>query len=310
MVKKQVRRRKRRKSKQALIGYLFLSPVFLFYSIFLVFPIGFSLYLSFHRWNMLTPPLKARYMGMKHFTYLLIQDETFLIVLKNTLFYALGTVFIGMILALIVALAFSRTKYSSIWRFVYFAPVVTPPVAIGMIWGYLYRPTDGLINTVLRWFYLPGQQWLSSPAQALPSIMITGMWAGVGFTMLIFIAGLKGIPEMYYDAARIDGANFWQGFWHITLPLLKPTILFVLVTGMIGAWQVFDLVFMMSSGGIDTGVVPFESVGVVALHMYQTAFRYMRMGRASAMAFILFLVVLAFTLIELRVLRRGGVESY
>jgi len=140
--------------------------------------------------------------------------------------------------------------------------------------------------------------------------VITGIWAGVGFIMLIFIAGLKGIPEMYYDAARIDGANFWQEFWHITLPLLKPTILFVLVTGMIGAWQVFDLVFMMSSGGIDTGVVPFESVGVVALHMYQTAFRYMRMGRASAMAFILFLVVLAFTLIELRVLRRGGVESY
>ena len=309
-MKKQVLRRRKRKKRQALIGYLFLSPAFLFYGIFLVFPIGFSIYLSFHRWNMLTPPLKARYMGMKHFTYLLIRDETFLIVLKNTLFYALGTVFIGMILVLILSLALSKAKYSTIWRFVYFAPVVTPPVAIGMIWQYLYRPTDGLINTVLRWLHLPGQQWLSSPVQALPSIMITGIWAGAGFTMLIFVAGLKSISETYYDAARIDGANSWQGFWYITLPLLKPTILFVLVTGMIGAWQVFDLVFMMSSGGIDTGVVPFESVAVVALYMYQTAFRAMRMGRASAMAFILFLVVLVITLIELRALRRGGVESY
>ncbi|MEA3432113.1 MAG: sugar ABC transporter permease [candidate division WOR-3 bacterium] len=309
-MKKQLVRRRKRKSKHALIGYLFLSPAFLFYAIFLVFPVGFSIYLSFHRWNMLTPPLKARYVGIKHFTYLLMQDETFLIVLKNTLFYALGTVFIGMILALILALVLSKVKYSTIWRFVYFVPVVTPPVAIGMIWGYLYRPTDGLINTVLRWLYLPGQQWLSSPAQALPSIMITGIWAGIGFTMLIFVAGLKSIPEMYYDVARIDGANSWQRFWHITFPLLKPTILFVLVTGMIGAWQVFALVFMMSSGGIDTGVVPFESVGVVALYMYQTVFRAMRMGRASAMAFILFLVVLFITLIELRVLRRGGVESY
>ncbi|MDZ7290871.1 MAG: sugar ABC transporter permease [candidate division KSB1 bacterium] len=303
----------KRTTRQTITAYSFLSPVLIFYSIVLIFPIGFSAYLAFHRWNMLTPPASARYVGFSHFVYLLTMDDLFRAALGNTVVFALGTVFVGMIVALLIALAINRMKSAPIWRFLFFIPMVITPVAIGIIWKYLYEPVYGLINTVLRLLHLPAQPWLSSAEQALPSIMLVSIWATLGGMIIIFEAGLKNIPEMYYDQAKIDGANPWQQFRRITLPLLKPTITFILVTGMISAWQIFDLVFVMTRGatiaGGSAGSAPLESTIVVALHIYQTAFEYLRMGRASAMAFVLFFVILVITLIQLRLLRKGGIEE-
>jgi ABC-type sugar transport system permease subunit len=304
----------KRKTRQTLTAYSFLSPVLIFYAIVLIFPIGFSAYLAFHRWNMLTPPGSARYVGLSHFVYLLTMDDLFRAALRNTVVFALVTVFVGMIVALLIALAINRMKSAPIWRFLFFIPMVITPVAIGIIWKYLYEPVYGLINTVLRLLHLPAQPWLSSSDQALWSIMLVSIWASLGGMIIIFEAGLKNIPEMYYDQAKIDGANTWQQFRRITLPLLKPTIAFISITGMISAWQIFDLVFVMTRGatiaGGSAGSAPLESTIVIALHIYQTAFEYLRMGRASAMAFVLFFVILAITLIQLRLLRRGGIEEY
>lgn len=302
------------RARQAISAYSFLSPVLFFYSIVLIFPIGCSAYLSLHRWNMLTPPGSARYVGLSHFVYLLSMDDLFRAALRNTVLFAAVTVVLGMVAALLVALAIHRMKSAALWRFLFFLPMVITPVAIGIIWKYLYEPVYGLMNTLLRLVHLPAQPWLSSAEQALPAIMLVAIWANLGGMIVIFEAGLKNIPDMFYEQARIDGASSWQQFRRITLPLLKPTVAFILITGMISAWQVFDLVFVMTRGatiaGGAAGSAPVESTLVVALHIYQTAFEYLRMGRASAMAFILFFVILAITLILLRLLRKGGIEEY
>ncbi|HEY8424400.1 MAG TPA: sugar ABC transporter permease [Limnochordales bacterium] len=299
-----------RRARQTVAGYLFLSPAILFYLVFLLFPVGLSVYISFTNWNMLAPLERARWVGFSNYTYLLTRDDMFIASLKNTLVYALGTVFIGMAIALGVALLINNVRGSALWRFLIFAPVVTPAIAVGRIWGGIYHPSQGYLNQLLRAVGLPPQQWLSSAELALPSIMATAIWAGVGATVIVFIAGLRNIPAQYYEAARIDGARPWHEFWHITLPMLRPTVLFLSVTGLISAWQVFDLVYSMALGGTEAGTTPARAVMVVALYLYTTAFRNLRAGRATAGAMILFFIIFGLTLILLRVLRRGGLEAY
>jgi ABC-type sugar transport system permease subunit len=296
--------------KRTLTGYLFLSPALVFYLVFLVIPIGMSLYISFRDWNMLVPLANSRFVGLRNYIYLLTRDELFLIAVKNTIIYATGTVFAGMALALGVAMLLLKVRGATFWRFVMFAPVVTPSVAVARIWGGLYRPAEGLANAMLKMVHLPPQQWLADPDICLYSIMLIAVWSGIGATVIVFTAGLKGIPDVYYDAAKLDGAGPWAEFAHITVPMLKPTILFLSVTGLIGAWQAFDLIFMLAVGGTESGTSPVRSVIVLALYLYQMAFKNLRMGRACAGAFLLFLIVLAFSFIVLRVLRKGGVESY
>ncbi len=301
---------RRRLIRRTVTGYLFMAPALLFYLIFLLVPIAMSLYISFRDWNMLVPLTQARYVGLKNYVYLLTRDELFLIAVKNTLIYATGTVFAGMTIALGLAILLLRVRYATFWRFVMFAPVVTPSVAIARMWGGIYRVDGGFANQVLSLLRLPPQHWLSNADLCLYSIMLIAIWAGIGSTVVIFTAGLKGIPEVYYDAAKLDGAGPWGEFRHVTIPMLKPTILFLSVTGLIGAWQAFDLIFMMAVGGTESGTSPVRSVIVLALHLYQTAFKNLRMGRASAGAFLLFLIVLSVSFLVLRVLRKGGVESY
>ena len=289
--------------RQIIAGYEFLLPTLLFFAIFFALPVVLSLIISFKRWNMLTPLGSAPWVGLKQYEWLL-RDHLFLASLKNTLLYSAGVTIVGTTLSLSLAVLLAGVKYAVVWRFVFFAPVLTPAVASGAIWGYLYRPTQGLINTVLGWFGLPTPSWLTDPSTALFAIMITAIWASLGYSIVIFTAALKGIPEVFSDAAKVDGANAWQRFIHVTLPLLKPSILFILVTGMIGAWSTFDLVFMMGNNA------PADSVMVVALYIYNTAFRALRMGRATAASFLLAVVVLVITLFTLRLFRRGGIEPY
>lgn len=296
-----VRRKKLKTNTGA--GYAFLAPALLFYSIFFIYPVIFSFIVSTKRWNMLIPLSKARDVGFSEYSYLL-RDQMFLGVLRNTLVYALATVSLTIVIALILAVLINNAKLSVLWRFIYFAPVVTPQVAIGTIWGYLYRPNSGLFNSILRLFGIKPIYWLTDPNVALWSIIITAIWAGIGGSMLIITAGLKNIPQDYYDAAKIDGAGPFRQFFHITVPLLSPTLLFLTATGFIGAWQVFDLPFTMGRNA------PARSVMTVSWYVYETAFQSLRMGRASAGAFLLFCVIFGFTLLILWLFRRGGMKGY
>jgi len=184
-------------------------------------------------------------------------------------------------------------------RTLYFLPSVTSFVAIALVWLWIYNPQYGLANAVLRGAGIPPLPWLNSTATALPALMIFGIWLGLGYQMVIFLAGLQGIPEELYEAARIDGGNPWQLFRHITLPLLRPTTLFVLVTSVIGSFQVFTSVYIMTAGG------PSRSTDVIVYHIYQAAWEQLRMGYASAMAWVLFVVVMLATWVQFRLVGKN-----
>jgi multiple sugar transport system permease protein len=297
-------------NKRARSAWLFLTPALLFYAIFLIFPVLSSLYLSLHEWNMLTSPLDAKYVGWSNYSYIFTKDKVFLKALGNTFIYAMSVVPISVVLSIFLAVLVYRQKRSSIWRLIFFLPTITTPVAIGMVWMYLYRPNYGLINTILNLFGFKSLDWLNNPKTALLSIIITAIWANIGANMLILYAGLKDIPTSYYEAAAVDGASGWVRFSKITLPLLKPAILFVVVTGMISSWQVFDFIVAMTAPTLGRAGGPINSTMTMVLYMYQTAFEYMYMGRACAMAYVLLIIIMALSLILLRMFRRGGVVSY
>lgn len=297
-------------NKRARSAWLFLTPALLFYAIFLIFPVLSSLYLSLHEWNMLTSPLDAKYVGWSNYSYIFTKDKVFLKALGNTFIYAMSVVPISVVLSIFLAVLVYRQKRSSIWRLIFFLPTITTPVAIGMVWIYLYRPNYGLINTILNLFGFKSLDWLNNPKTALLSIIITAIWANIGANMLILYAGLKDIPTSYYEAAAVDGASGWVRFSKITLPLLKPAILFVVVTGMISSWQVFDFIVAMTAPTLGRAGGPINSTMTMVLYMYQTAFEYMYMGRACAMAYVLLIIIMALSLILLRMFRRGGVVSY
>jgi len=289
--------------KRNLVGYGFIAPALIFYAVFFGFPVVFSLLVSTRRWNMLVPFEEARFYGFRHFEYLL-KNELFMRALLNTCLYAIITVFVTISLSLIFATLINKSKFSVLWRFLYFTPIVTPPVAIGTIWNYLYKPNNGVFNHILGSVGIDPVYWLTDPNTVLFAVMITAIWGGIGSSMLIFTAGIQNIPQAYYDAAKIDGAGPFRQFWNITIPMLKPTILFLTATGMIGAWQVFDLPFIMGKNA------PAKSIMTVSGYVYESAFQSMRMGRASAGAFILFIVIFIVTIFILRAFRKGGMSGY
>ena len=294
-------KRKRRLQQKDWAPYAFLAPLIFFFVVFFALPVGFALYLTFTRWNPLSTP---KFVGLKNYTYLLTQDPTFYLTLKNTFVFAFGTVAIGVPLALVVAFVFTLSKGKTFWRSVYWLPMVTNVVAVAYIWQYILDGTYGLVNRLLAFVGVGGPQWLTDPGSAMTAVIIVAIWTGLGQNMLLFSAGLEGIDESYYEAARIDGANTAQIFWGVTLPLLRPTLLFVTITSFIAGMGSFTLILVLTGGG------PVQSTNVTALYMYQMAFQDLRMGRASALAFILFVLIFIVTLLQLRIFRRGGVEAY
>ena len=294
-------KRKRRLQQKDWAPYAFLAPLIFFFVVFFALPVGFALYLTFTRWNPLSTP---KFVGLKNYTYLLTQDPTFYLTLKNTFVFAFGTVAIGVPLALVVAFVFTLSKGKTFWRSVYWLPMVTNVVAVAYIWQYILDGTYGLVNRLLAFVGVGGPQWLTDPGSAMTAVIIVAIWTGLGQNMLLFSAGLEGIDESYYEAARIDGANTAQIFWGVTLPLLRPTLLFVTITSFIAGMGSFTLILVLTGGG------PVQSTNVTALYMYQMAFQDLRMGRASALAFILFVLIFIITLLQLRIFRRGGVEAY
>ncbi|MGH7599941.1 MAG: extracellular solute-binding protein [bacterium] len=283
----------RHKRFTLLKAYSFLAPSFLILTIFVFAPLCFSFYLGFHQWNIISPA--KPFIGLENFQTLLA-DKIFCNALKNTAVYSLH-VPIGMAVSLAVALLMNQ-KFRGVnfLRTLFFLPSVSSFVAVALVWQWMYHPQFGLANYLLGLFGLPPLSWLREPSTALLSIMLMSIWMGIGYQMVIFLAGLQSIPHEFYEAARTDGANAWQRFWKITLPLLKPTTFFILVTSMIGSFQVFAFVYVMTEGG------PLHSTDVVVYHIYQNAWEYLKMGYASAMSWVLFLIIMIATWVQFKFL--------
>lgn len=278
-------------------GLLCLSPTLIIVAVFTLFPVLFSFYLSFHRWSILKP--EKPFVGLDNYTRMLSAAE-FWQALQNTVVYTVGVVGLETPLALLLALALSRKlRGLTFYRTAYFMPAVTSTIAIAVVWTWLYNPQYGLFNDFLRLLGLPEPGWLVDPVWALPAIIIMSIWKNVGYHMVIFVAGLQAIPDVYYEAASIDGANAWRRFWHITWPLLMPTTGFVLITNVIFSFQVFGPVYVMTRGG------PMRSTTVIVYYLYQRAFEFREMGYASAVAWVLFLIILILTVIQFRYTRKG-----
>jgi multiple sugar transport system permease protein len=283
--------------RRMMWAYVFISIPLLWLMIFSLGPILFGGWVSLHKWNMLTPVSEMPWRGLDNYIYIFTRDRVFPKALGNTFLFAIGGVSINVILGLGFALLLdSKIKGRTVWRILYFLPVITSPLALGVIFSFMFDRNYGIINSILVLLKLPRQGFLNDPDQAMYVLIAIAVYQYLGYYIIIYLAGLQGIPQDYYDAARVDGASKQQEFRFITLPLLRPVTLFVLVTNSIGALQVFDLIFAT------TGGAPANSTMTVVLHMYNTAFKYSRMGRASAMSFALFGIILVITIIQLRFL--------
>jgi multiple sugar transport system permease protein len=280
--------------RQRYAAYLFVLPSLLFLALFVVYPIVTALYFSFTRYTLLEPPV---WIGVSHYADLLA-DPRFLKAVGNTFLFALMTVPVGTALALLLALVIDRPlRGITFFRTTYYLPVVTSFVAVSFIWLWIYEPQFGVLNDLFEMLGLPRLHWLRDPSTALLSIAILSVWKNVGYNMVIYLAGLQGIPEQLYEAARVDGANAWQRFWKITLPLLSPTTFFVFVVYFIGALQMFVQAWILTQGG------PLDSTLTVVYLIYSNGFEYLKMGYAAAMSMILFLIIAAVTFVNTRIIR-------
>jgi multiple sugar transport system permease protein len=283
--------------EQARYGYFFLLPVLLHFAVFVAFPVAFSFYLSFHEWNILSEV--KRPIGLENYATLL-RSESFVRSVINTGVFTVSVVGITVVLSLGLASALDRPiRGVALFRGIFYSPVVTSAVATGLVWLWILDPHYGIVNQLLAMAHLPQPAWASSPAWAMPAVVLTFSWREVGFFTVIYLAALQGIPMQYREAAQIDGAGPWQVFRRITLPLLMPTTLFVLVMGTVRATQLsFGLIYVMTGGG------PVDATNVIVLYLYQQAFDFFKMGYASAVAYVLFAFTFVLTLIQFKVLGR------
>jgi ABC-type sugar transport system permease subunit len=284
-----------RKRRDLLAGLLFLSPTLIVFSVFVLFPVFFSFFLSFQMWNMFSS--EHTFVGLDNYSRVLANPE-FWSVLSNTFVYTLGTIPLNMSFALLVAALLNKKIAGKRWlRTAFFAPVIMSSVAAAVIWRWVYEPNFGLLNWFLGLFGVPAINWLNDPSAAMFALIVMGVWKTFGVNMVLFSAGLQGIPDHYYEAAAIDGAGAWHKFWHITLPLLSPTTFFILVMSVIGSFQVFDTVYVLTSGG------PLGSTKVLVFYLYEQAFKFFEMGYASAVAYLLFAIIFVLTLLQVKYLK-------
>jgi multiple sugar transport system permease protein len=284
--------------RRTIWAYIFIAIPVLWLFMFSVGPILFSGWVSLHRWDMLSPVAEMPWRGLDNYEYLLTRDNVFPKALGNTFLFSIGGVTINVVGGLAFALLLNtKIKGRTVWRVLYFLPVITAPLALAVIFAFMFNRNYGMINSILVLLGLPRQGFLNDPNQAMSVLIAIAVYQYIGYYIVIFLAGLQEIPQDFYDAARVDGASRVQEFRYVTLPLLRPVMLFVIVTNSIGALQVFDLVFAT------TGGAPANSTMTTVLYMYNTAFKFSRMGRASAMAFILFGIILFITLVQMRLLR-------
>lgn len=285
------RRRMPLTSRPAFWGWLCISPWLLGFLIFTAGPMLMSLYLSFCKYDL----YEMHWVGTKNYEVLLTQDPLFWKSLTNTAIYALFSVPLGLAGSLLIALLLNqKVRGMPIFRTLFYLPSLVPAVASSLVWQWVFHPDAGILNYALSFFGIPGPAWLQDPKTALGSLILMSLWGIGGGRMIIFLAGLQGISDELYEAASLDGARGWTVFRHITLPMLSPTIFFNLILGIIGSFQVFTSAYIMTAGG------PNNATLVYVLYLYNNAFRYFKLGKASAMAWILFAILLVFTMIQFK----------
>jgi multiple sugar transport system permease protein len=276
--------------REAIDGYLFIAPWLIGFVFLVSGPMIASLLLSFMSWDLFSPP---QWVGLENFKRL-FSDPLVWISLYNTAFFTFISVPLNLIVALGAALLLNTSiKGQSVFRTAFYLPAIMPAVANAVLWFWILNPEVGLANAFLRMLGLPESQWLFDPATAKPAFILMTLW-GIGNTMVIFLAGLQGIPQTLYDAAHVDGANWWQRFRVVTVPMLSPVILFNLVLGVIASFQIFTSAFLLTNGG------PENATLFTVLYLYRLGFEQFQMGYASALAWLLFTVILVFSLIQLK----------
>lgn len=273
-----------------------LIPIMAIIVAFSAIPIGTVLWLSFHRYNQLSP--EVPWIGLRNYKFAFQTDPFFRTALENTLKYAIVAVPVNIALSLPIALGLNQIKrYRALFRTAFFTPVVASAVAVSLLWNSIYDAQSGWLNAILDRVGLPTHSWLLEPNSALWSVMAAAVWQDLGYNVLVFLTGLQGIPDDFYDAAKVDGATAWRRFINITLPLLQRTTLFVLVLTMISYLQEFTHIQVMTNGG------PVNSTTTLVFYVYQKGFRDFAMGYASAMSIVLMGIILFITLIQMRLLR-------
>jgi multiple sugar transport system permease protein len=259
----------------------------------------FAMYLTFHRWSIIEPD--KPFVGLDNYSFM-VHDERFLKSVINTAYFTGASVPLSMGIGLFLALLLNQPiRFRAVFRTAYYLPVVTPFIVSALLWKWLYNGEYGLFNFYLLKAHLINEPlgWLSDQNLAMPAVVLMSVWGGVGFSMVIYLAGLQSIPEELYESAKLDGAGVWGRLRYITIPMLRPTTLFLLVIGIIGSLQVFTQIFVMTSGG------PVDKTTTMVYYMYKWAFVYFDMGYASTLAFALFAMLLVFTAFELRLFRQA-----
>lgn len=279
---------------QRVMAYLFLAPALILFLVFVVLPAAIALFLSFTSYDIVST---LRWVGLANYQKLL-DDDIFFLTLRNMAYYALLFVPSMVSLSLLLALALNRpVPGMKVFRTLYYLPMITSSVAASTVWVWLLQKDYGLVNQVLALFGIAGPAWLASSDTAMLAVVVVTLWQGLGGNIIIYLAGLQGIPPVLYEAALLDGANAWQSFRYVTWPSLRNTTFFVSTMSLIGAFQLFDQAFVMTAGG------PGQSTLTTVFYIYQVGFQQLRMGYASALAFVLFVIILAVSFANMRVNR-------
>ncbi len=277
--------------KESLAGYLFIGPWVVGFLVFTLGPILASIYLSFTDYDVLNP---AQWVGLKNFTHLFQGDPLFWKSLGNTFYMVVFGVPLQILMGLCVAMLLNMNVKGMAWyRTIYYLPSIVPVVASSFLWMWILNPHFGILNNFLYMIGIEGPGWIGSEVWSKPSILLMQTWAA-GSTMIIYLAALRGVPTHLYEAASIDGATRWKQFWHVTLPQLTPTLFFTTTMGMINGFQIFSESYIMTNGG------PVDSTLFIVYHLFNNAFGYFKMGYASAIAWVLFIIIMIITLIQLK----------
>ena len=272
-------------NNQQLAGWIFILPALVGTLIFIVIPVICSFGLSFVKWDLLSP---MQFVGLNNYRGI-FSDVLFYKIFWNTVVFALSTSIFGVIIPLVLACILnSKIRGAEFYKTAYFLPFITPMVVIGVVWEWIFDPNIGFLNHILHLHI----NWLYDPHYAMAALIIVSVWKLIGYNMIIFLTGLSGISQSLFEAAKIDGANPFETFKNITVPLLSPTIFFVVIITAISSFQIFDLIYLMTGGG------PLDSTNVLVYAIYKNAFEYFNVGKASAIAYVLFVLILILTLIQ------------
>ncbi|HEU0192539.1 MAG TPA: sugar ABC transporter permease [Mycobacterium sp.] len=289
--------------RRARAGRLFVAPNLASVAVFMLFPLGFSLYMSVQRWNLFTPP---KFVALANFSDLFTADPLFAIAFRNTVVFAAGTLVPTVLISLAVAGVLNRKlRGIGVFRTIAFLPLAVSAVVMAVVWRFVFNTDNGLLNIMLGWVGIGPVPWLIDPNWAMVSLCLVSVWKSVPFATVILLAAMQGVPEALYEAARIDGAGQLRRFVSITVPMIRGALSFVVVISIIGAFQAFDLVYVLtgSNGGPETGTY------VLGIMLFQQAFAFLDFGYASALAWVMFAVLLGLTVLQLWLTRRDAVEE-